>query len=100
MEVVSDRMNVADLSGLVILRPADFRSYLAAQSNKANSSITRGFRAVRSFYRWLDRQGYGSNPAVFYMPTPKVKCSSLSPGLYLSLTCWPSWMTSARGAHG
>ena len=73
MEFMSDRMDVSGLSGLLALRPKDIRPYLAAQGNKARSSVARGFHAVRSFYRWLDRQDYGSNPSVHYMRTPKVQ---------------------------
>jgi integrase/recombinase XerC len=73
MEFMSEQMGVSDLPGLLTLRPKDIRPYLAAQGNKARSSVARGFHAVKSFYRWLDRQGHGSNPSIHYMRTPKVQ---------------------------
>ena len=73
MEFTSEQMEVSDLSGLLALRPKNIRRYLAAQAKKAPSSIARGFHAVKSFYHWLDRQGYGSNPFVHYMRALKVQ---------------------------
>lgn len=64
----------ADLSALVQLKPADFRSYLARRAGEgiARSSIARGMSTLRNFFRFLDRTGRGHNPAVKSVKTPRL----------------------------
>jgi integrase/recombinase XerC len=52
----------------------DFRGYLSKKAMQGNTSTTRA-RAVsslRSFYKWLDRNGILHNPRLKLMTTPKV----------------------------
>ena len=48
LEFMSEKLDVSDLRGLLALRAKDIRPYLAAQANKARTSVARGFHAVRS----------------------------------------------------
>jgi integrase/recombinase XerC len=58
---------------LADMRPADFRSYLAACRNSglSNTSVARALSAVRSFFRRLERLGQVENPALAAIRTPK-----------------------------
>ena len=57
LEFMSEQVDISDLPDFLVIPLAGLRSYLAAQSDKARSSIDRGFHAVRSFDRWLGRRG-------------------------------------------
>ena len=63
-----------DLAALSGLRAADFRSWLAsrAQNGLARSSTARALAVIRSFFRYLDRAGKGSNGAIGTVRTPKL----------------------------
>jgi integrase/recombinase XerC len=64
-------VRLADLAGATL---ADFRAWLArrATDGAAASSRTRAVSALRSFFRWLDRQGVLHNPALGQLTTPKL----------------------------
>ncbi len=64
----------ADLASLGVLKPADFRSYLALRASEgiARSSIARGMSTLRNFFRFLDRTGRVHNPAVKSVKTPRL----------------------------
>jgi integrase/recombinase XerC len=51
----------------------DFRGWLAKESAKGAGAATRArhLSSVRSFLKWLDRQGYLHNPAATVVRTPK-----------------------------
>jgi integrase/recombinase XerC len=57
------------------LKPADFRSYLAArrQDGLTPASMARSFSAVRSFYKYLRREKIIANEAINAVSGPKLK---------------------------
>jgi integrase/recombinase XerC len=56
------------------LRAADFRAWLAERHRKglARTSTARALAALRSFYRYLDREHGRHNPAVKALRTPRL----------------------------
>jgi len=62
------------LRDLAQLRAVDFRSWLArlSQDDKSRATIARRFSTLRSFYRYLERQGVLTNAAVHAVRTPKL----------------------------
>ncbi len=56
------------------LNTADFRSWLASRTQKglAKSSTARALSAVKSLFRYLDRENLVSNPAATSMRAPKL----------------------------
>lgn len=62
------------LDRLLALVAADFRAWLAARHRRglAKRSTARALAAVRSFYRYLDRQEGRHNPAVRALRTPRL----------------------------
>ena len=64
-----------DLATLLALNAADFRAWLAAQHRRglARRSTARALAAVRSFYRFLDRQHGRHNPAAAALRTPRLE---------------------------
>ena len=62
--------SLEQLAGLKII---DFRAWLAARhrDGTAKASIARGLAALRSFYRYLDRQHGLHNPAIKALRTPR-----------------------------
>ena len=61
-----------DLEGL---KPADFRSYLAARRRDGltPASMARAFSAVRAFYKFMRRSGILVNDAINAVSSPKLK---------------------------
>ncbi|MBC6439044.1 MAG: tyrosine recombinase XerC [Rhodospirillales bacterium] len=72
--VAEHRGAAADLKTLASLKPADFRAWLADRTRRglARTSTARSLSAVRSFYRYLNRQGLVSNPAMEAVRAPKL----------------------------
>ena len=62
----------ADRAALAGLTGADFRSWLASRAGKARRSTARAVSAVRSFYRFLDKQNILHNPSVAGLRAPKL----------------------------
>ncbi len=64
-----------DKSDLAGLKPADFRSYLAARRREGLSaaSMARAFSAVRAFYKFMRRTGSVKNDAIDAVSSPKLK---------------------------
>ena len=62
----------ADRATLERLGLADFRSWLAARSDKARRSTARAVSAVRSFYNFLDKQDILHNPIIAALRAPKL----------------------------
>lgn len=60
---------------LEALKPADFRSYLAARRRDGltPASMARSFSAVRSFYKYQRRNGILKNDAIDAVSSPKLK---------------------------
>jgi integrase/recombinase XerC len=63
--------SLADAKGLVA---ADFRAFLAARRNEgiASRSLARQISAIRSFFRWLERNGLAKNSAIDAVRGPKL----------------------------
>lgn len=63
------------LNQLAALATTDFRAWLASRhrDGHARSSIARNLAALRSFYRFLDRQHGLHNPAIKALRTPKLE---------------------------
>ena len=63
------------LETLLALKAADLRAWLAAQHRRglARRSTVRALAAVRSFYRFLDRQQGRHNPAAAALRTPRLE---------------------------
>lgn len=62
------------LDQLAKLRPAEFRAWLADRAHQglARSSTARSFSSVRSFFRFLDKNGLAHNASVATLQTPKL----------------------------
>jgi len=71
--LVGHRGRQLTLSMLADISLADFRAWLAHQSNDniAASSRARAVAGVRNFFHWLDRSGQMSNPAIDLLKLPK-----------------------------
>jgi len=64
------------LGDLRKLEPRDIRSWLAARSGHFESASTaRALSTVKSFFRWLEKQGTIENAAIFHIRSPKIKKS-------------------------
>ncbi|MEQ8346620.1 MAG: tyrosine recombinase XerC [Sneathiellaceae bacterium] len=63
-----------DLQVFVALDKTDFRAWLAQRrrDGAAASSIARSVSAVRSLFRWLERESLGDNPAGRNLKPPKL----------------------------
>jgi integrase/recombinase XerC len=63
-----------DAARLIGLRAADFRAWLANRHGKglARTSTARALAALRSFYRYLDREQGWHNPALKALRTPRL----------------------------
>ncbi|NKD77379.1 tyrosine recombinase XerC [Haematospirillum sp. H1815] len=64
---------VPDLPTLAKLKGSDFRAFLAARTQEGLSrpSLARGLSTLRNFFRFLDRAGFCSNPALKTVRTPR-----------------------------
>jgi integrase/recombinase XerC len=62
------------LEALAKLKPAEFRAWLADRSHKglARTSTARAFSSVRSFFRFLDKNGFAHNTSIGAIQTPKL----------------------------
>jgi integrase/recombinase XerC len=89
------------------LRAADFRAWLAERHRKglARTSTARALAALRSFYRYLDREHGRHNPALRALRTPRLPRRlprPLSPGQALELLdatpAGPDWLTRRDAA--
>lgn len=65
------------LEDLATLSAADLRGYLARRRSGpdplADRSIARALASIRTFFRWLDKTGQGSNAALGLVRGPRVK---------------------------
>ena len=62
------------LAQLGKLKPAEFRAWLADRAHQglARTSTARAFSSVRSFFRFLDKQGLAHNASIAAIQTPKL----------------------------
>ncbi|MBO21577.1 MAG: recombinase XerC [Rhodospirillaceae bacterium] len=62
------------LATLFTLKPGDFRAWLAMRSvsGYARSSTARALSSVRMFFRYLEREGHGKNPALGVVRGPRL----------------------------
>lgn len=65
---------VPEFSDLAGLTPGDFRAWLAQRSRdgRARSSTARALSTVRSFFRFLDREGLVHNAAIGAVRSPRL----------------------------
>jgi integrase/recombinase XerC len=72
---------VVSLGALEKLEPSDFRAFLASRRNDGAGSRTlaRQLSALRSFFRFAERRGLLSNPAIAVLRTPKTAHSVPKP---------------------
>jgi integrase/recombinase XerC len=71
---LSDHLGgVPDLGDLAALSAADFRAYLAARAKGglSRASLARAMSSLRGFFKWLDRSGRLSNPALATVRAPR-----------------------------
>jgi integrase/recombinase XerC len=59
---------------LARLKPADFRAFLAARAAQdlAKTSQARALSVLRGFFRFLERRGLGTNPALTVLRGPRL----------------------------
>ncbi len=63
------------LNILADLKITDFRAWLAKMAiyqKNIDTSRRRALASIRSFFTWLDGQGYMHNPAIFHVKNPKI----------------------------
>ena len=62
------------LDALGKLKPAEFRAWLAERGRQglARTSTARAFASVRSFFRFLDKNGLAHNASIASVQTPKL----------------------------
>ena len=62
------------LDALAKLKPAEFRAWLTELNNRglARTSTARAFASVRSFFRFLDKNGLAHNASIASIQTPKL----------------------------
>mgnify|MGYP000128390863 FL=1 len=62
------------LDALGQLKPAEFRAWLAERGRQglARTSTARAFASVRSFFRFLDKNGLAHNASIASIQTPKL----------------------------
>jgi len=73
--------HVAGLSDLADLKPADVRAYLASRHREglAKTSQARGLSALKSLFRFLDRQGLVHNAVFGVVRAPRLPISVPKP---------------------
>ena len=97
-----------DLPALLSLSARDVRSFLAYRRSQdvGSRSLSRSLSALRMFYRFLERRGYGKNDAVRAVsmpklphavpkPLPEAKATALMEGSDIAAPDAPEW-TLAR----
>lgn len=64
------------VKNLEALEPRDFRAWLASRLGEFEATSTaRALSTVKSFFRWLEKQGRLKNESVFHIRSPKLKKS-------------------------
>ena len=72
---VERRLGVATVPKLVAMKPRDVRGFMAARRAEGvgGRSLMRALAGLRSFARYLEREGHGSVPALGAVRSPKVE---------------------------
>ncbi len=70
-----------DMKQLLALQARDVRAFLAARRSEGvgSRSLARSLSALRMFYRFLERRGYGKNDAIRAVSLPKLPHSVPKP---------------------
>ena len=70
-----------DMKHLLALQSRDVRAFLAARRSEGvgSRSLARSLSALRMFYRFLERRGYGKNDAIRAVSLPKLPHSVPKP---------------------
>jgi integrase/recombinase XerC len=70
-----------DMNELLALQARDVRSFLAARRSDGvgSRSLSRSLSALRMFYKFLERRGYGKNDAIRAVSLPKLPHSVPKP---------------------
>ena len=70
-----------DMKQLLALQARDVRAFLAARRSEGvgSRSLARSLSALRMFYRFLERRGYGKNDAIRSVSLPKLPHSVPKP---------------------
>ncbi len=70
-----------DMKQLLALQARDVRGFLAARRNEGvgSRSLSRSLSALRMFYKFLERRGYGKNDAIRAVSLPKLPHSVPKP---------------------
>jgi integrase/recombinase XerC len=72
---------VPDMKQLIALQARDVRAFLAARRGEGvgSRSLSRTLSALRMFYKFLERRGYGKNDAIRAVALPKLPHSVPKP---------------------
>ena len=94
-----------DMKQLLALQARDVRAFLAARRGEGvgSRSLARSLSALRMFYRFLERRGYGKNDAIRSVSLPKLphsvpkpltapKATALVDGAEISSPDAPEWI--------
>ena len=79
---LAGRLNrLPDMKQLLALQVRDVRAFLAARRSEGvgSRSLARSLSALRMFYRFLERRGYGKNDAIRAVSLPKLPHSVPKP---------------------
>jgi integrase/recombinase XerC len=70
-----------DMKQLIALQARDVRAFLAARRSEGvgSRSLSRTLSALRMFYKFLERRGYGKNDAIRAVALPKLPHSVPKP---------------------
>ena len=73
--------HLPDMKQLLVLQARDVRAFLAARRGEGvgSRSLARSLSALRMFYRFLERRGYGKNDAIRSVSLPKLPHSVPKP---------------------
>jgi len=63
----------ANLATLKVLEAREFRAWLASRmGDYTASSNARALSSVKSYFRYLEKQGHAKNAAIFHLKSPKI----------------------------
>jgi integrase/recombinase XerC len=79
--MASTQNKLPDMKQLIALQARDIRAFLAARRGEGvgSRSLSRTLSALRMFYKFLERRGYGKNDAIRAVALPKLPHSVPKP---------------------
>jgi integrase/recombinase XerC len=79
--IASAQNKLPDMKQLIALSARDVRAFLAARRSEGvgSRSLSRTLSALRMFYKFLERRGYGKNDAIRAVALPKLPHSVPKP---------------------